>query len=280
MLEAIKNHWPEYLIEAWCLGTFMVSACFFGVALFYPTSPAAAFSDEVRNVLMGAAMGVTAVAIICSPWGKRSGAHFNPAVTLTFLRLRKIKAWDAGFYIGSQFVGGVAGVLFSWLVLGELLSSSAVNFVVTAPGSYGVGAAFAGEAVIAFLMMTMILFTSDSPRLARLTPYLAGCLVAVYISLESTVSGMSMNPARTFASAAVAGKWTSWWIYFVAPPAAMLAAAELFVRKRGIKRVLCAKLHHFNSARCIFNCEFQKMHAAIIQATKESQSVPSGSGLF
>jgi aquaporin Z len=255
MLEAIKNHWPEYLIEAWCLATFMVSACFFAVALFYPGSPLAAFDLNSRNILMGIAMGSTAVAIICSAWGKRSGAHFNPAVTLTFFRLGKIKSADAGFYIAAQFIGGILGVLVSWLVLGGLLADSAVNFVVTVPGKHGHAAAFGAEVVISFLMMTMILFTSNSLRWARVTPFLAGLFVAVYIAVENPLSGMSMNPARTFSSAAVAGVWSGWWIYFTAPSLAMLGAAEVFVRIRSPHSVLCAKLNHRSRARCIFNCD-------------------------
>ena len=256
MIAALKQHWPEYLIEAWCLGTFMVSACFFGVVLFNPNSPLSGWNFGLRNVLMGTAMGTTAVAIIRSRFGRRSGAHFNPAVTLTFLRLGKINFTDTLWYIAFQFAGGFLGVLISYLILGGLLADSAVNFVVTVPGSYGSGVAFAAEIVISFLMMTMILFTSNSQRLAKFTPIIAGCFVAVYISVESPISGMSMNPARTFSSAAVAGQWTGWWIYFMAPTLAMLAAAEFFIRTRGLHKVLCAKLDHFGSARCIFNCNF------------------------
>ena len=256
MTKAFKHHWPEYLIEAWCLGTFMVSACGFGVLLFNPSSPLSSWNFMLRNVLMGTAMGTTAIAIIRSPLGRRSGAHFNPAVTLTFLRLGKISVRDAVWYIAFQFIGGVVGVLISYLVLGGLLADSAVNFVVTVPGSYGQGTAFLAEIVISFLMMTMILFTSNSIRFARFTPIVAGCLVALYITFESPISGMSMNPARTFASAAVAGRWMSLWIYFIAPPIAMLTAAEFFIRTRGLQRVLCAKLDHFGASRCIFNCEF------------------------
>ncbi len=256
MLETIKDHWPEYLIEAWCLGTFMLSACFFGVLLFHPDAPTAAWPWLTRNVAMGIAMGVTATLIICSPWGKRSGAHYNPAVTLVFLRLGKIKSVDATFYVLFQFIGGAIGVLAAWLVLGDLLEHSAVDFVVTVPGIYGIGVAFAAELAIAFVLMNVILFTSNSVKFSRLTPFFAGLLVAAYIAVESPVSGMSMNPARTFSSAVVAGNWTAWWIYFAAPPLAMLAAAEVFVRTRGIKAVLCAKLHHHNRARCIFNCGY------------------------
>ena len=235
MLDALKNHWPEYLIEAWCLGTFMVSACVFGALLFHSASPFAQINIVVRNVVMGVAMGATAIFIITSPWGKRSGAHFNPAVTLTFLRLGKIHVVDAVFYIIFQFIGGLAGVLMSWMLLGRLLADASVNFVVTSPGMYGLGVAFAAETAMSFVLMTTVLVTSNSVRFARLTPVAVAILVALFIAGENPVSGMSMNPARTFASAVVAGNWNGWWIYFTAPPLAMIAAAELFVRVRGLK---------------------------------------------
>jgi aquaporin Z len=234
----------------------MVSACFFGVFLFHPISPLVSLDDSVRNILMGVAMGATAIAIIKSPWGQRSGAHFNPAVTLTFLRLGKIEPLDAVYYILFQFLGGFVGVLISWIILGDLLSNSAVNFVITVPGPAGPVSAFIAEIVISFLMMSMILFSGNHVRFARFTPIFAGILVALFITFESQISGMSMNPARTFASSVVSGNWTGWWIYFAGPPLAMFSAAEFFVSTRGLKRVLCAKLDHFGRARCIFNCGF------------------------
>ena len=271
MLKAIKIHWPEYLIEAWCLCTFMLSACAFSVLLFSPSSPAVGLNAGLRTILMGVAMGTTATAIICSPWGRRSGAHYNPVVTLTFLRLGKIAPSDAAFYVAFQFIGGVLGVLLAWLLLGDLLAESAVNFAATVPGPYGVLAAFLAEIVIAFVMMTMILWTSNSARWSQFTPYFAGLFVAFYIAVESPVSGMSMNPARTFSSAAVSGTWTAWWIYFVAPPLAMLAAAEVFVRVRGLRSVYCAKLHHHNNKPCIFNCRFDVL---LNRGDAETQRTP------
>jgi aquaporin Z len=256
MIDALKNHWPEYLIEAWCLGTFMLSACGFGVLLFNASSPLAYLDFDLRNILMGLAMGATAVGIITSPMGRRSGAHFNPAVTLTFFRLGKINSFDTIYYIFFQFIGGTIGVLLSWLLLGDLLADTPVNFVVTNPGSYPLSVAFAAEVAISFFMMVAILFTSDNEKLSRLTPLIAGGLLALYIPIESPISGTSMNPARSFASASVAGQWKGLWIYFTAPTLAMLTAAECFVRMRGLKRVLCAKLDHCGRARCIFNCEF------------------------
>jgi aquaporin Z len=259
MIEALKNHWPEYLIEAWCLATFMISAAAFGVALFHPGSPLAGFGPAARSAAMGAAMGATAVLIVVSPWGRRSGAHFNPAVTLAFFRLGKIAPWDAAFYVGAQFAGGAAGIFVARLALGDALADGAVNYLVTVPGGAGAGAAFAAEVAISFVLMTTVLVTGNSARLARLTPYLAGALVAVYIPLEAPLSGMSMNPARSFASALAADVWTGLWVYFTAPPLAMLAAAEFYRRAPALGRLYCAKFHRRSRARCIFSCRFGEL---------------------
>lgn len=285
-LATIKSNWLEYLIEAWGLGTFMVSACVFGVFLLHPDSYFADYSSPVRNMLMGLAMGSTAIAIFKSPWGKRSGAHINPVVTLTFYRLGKINGIDAIFYSISQFVGAAIGAVLAWLMLGNLLAVSEVNFVATVPGMWGIAAAFAGEFVIAFLMMTMVLNTANHRALHRYTPFFAGFLVAIYITFESPISGMSMNPARTFGAAIVADTWTAWWVYFTAPTISMLAAAEVFVRTRGLKAVLCAKLDHTGVARCIFNCRFGEMNAESseptrkIEVTKEAHQLRTIAGLF
>ncbi len=146
MLNALKKHWPEYLMEAAGLGIFMVSASVFTILLYHPLSPALQVLPEEfpRRVLMGLAMGLTAIGIIYSPWGKQSGAHLNPAVTLTFFRLGKVAPWDAVFYVIAQFAG-VAGVVLVATVAGKLLAHPSVNYVATLPGSSGTGAAFLGE---------------------------------------------------------------------------------------------------------------------------------------
>lgn len=259
MIDALKNHWREYFCEALGLGAFMVSACVFSVVLFHPKSIAADWNLQFRFVLIGLAMGATAIAIFLSPFGKLSGAHINPAVTLTFWRLGKIKTSDAVFYALFQFIGASAGVFLSWLILGDWLANKDVNFAVTVPNQSGASVSFIAEFIISFLMMTMVLIVSNHARLSRFTPYFAGFLVALYISLEAPVSGMSMNPARSFGSAVVANVWASWWIYFVAPPLAMLSAAEVYVRVNGLREVYCAKFYHYGAVRCIFNCRFNEL---------------------
>jgi aquaporin Z len=253
---ALRRHWPEYLIEAALLGAFMVSACVVTALLEHPASPLrhAVPSDVVRRALIGLGMGLTATGLIYSPWGRRSGAHFNPSVTLTFLRLGKVEPWDAAFYVGAQFLGGVLGVMLSAVLLGSAIADPAVRYVVTVPGSAGAGVAFAAELTISFLLMSVVLRSSNTASLARFTGLFAGLLVATYITLEAPLSGMSMNPARTLGSAVVGRLWTSLWVYFTAPLAGMLLAAEVHRRRR--RRVLCAKLDHPATGPCIFRCGY------------------------
>ncbi len=264
--ERTSLHWPEYAIEAAALGTFMVSAALFATALYHPSSPlAAGFSNEwLRRGVMGLAMGLTAVAIIYSPWGQRSGAHMNPAVTLTFFRLGRVARHDFAGYVLAQFVGGVAGVALVAAALGGVVSHPSINYAVTTPGPAGEGVAFMAEAAMSFGMMLVVLVMSNRPRLARFTGLCAGLLVWTYITVEAPLSGMSINPARTFGSALLAGDFAGIWIYFAAPPLGMLLAAELYTRSVGAHRVMCAKLHHPHGPGCIFGCDRRMRAAALV----------------
>ena len=250
--------WPEYFIEAAGLGLFMVSASAFAVLLEHPASLARqALPDPFhRRALMGLAMGATAVALIYSPWCQRSGAHFNPAVTVTFFRLGKVAPRDLAGYVAAQFLGGAAGLALAAWLFGPALADPAVAFVATRPGAAGPLGAFVAEIVIAALLMSVVLLVSNTPRIARFTGLCAGACVMLFIAFEAPFSGMSLNPARSFASALLARDGTSLWIYFAAPPLGMAAAAACYRRTLGPARVRCAKLQHAAHVRCIF-CEYQ-----------------------
>jgi len=250
---ALRRHWPEYLIEAWALGTFMVSAGVVSTLLEFPGSPlhAALPNADLRRVLIGFAMGLTAIALIYSPWGQRSGAHMNPAVTLTFWRLGKVARWDALFYMLAQFAGGALGVLLVAAVLGGRFTTPPVSYAATLPGPHGILAAFIAEFGISALLMWVVLRVSNDPRTARWTGVCAGILVALYISLEAPLSGMSMNPARSFASAYPMGIWQDFWIYLTAPVLGMQFGALVHGLRFGRGAVGCAKLLHPADQRCI-----------------------------
>ena len=263
MEQRYSDHWREYLMEAWGLCLFMISACVFTTMLEHPGSPIRQRlgSAFLRRMIIGVGMGLTAIGLVYSPWGKQSGAHLNPSVTITFFRLGKLARADALFYVLAQFAGATAGVFASSFLLNRWISHPAVNYAVTVPGAAGTAIAFGAELLISFLLMTVILFVSNSNTLAAFTGFIAGILVATYITLESPLSGMSMNPARTLGSAALSHTWKAWWIYFTAPPIGMLAAGELYLRLRGGRGILCAKLHHQNDKRCIFHCGFRERSA-------------------
>ena len=236
----------------------MISACVFTVLLFDPASAALRLfpSPVIRRVLMGIAMGATAILIIHSPMGKRSGAHFNPAITLTYLRLRKIARSDAIFYVVFQFLGGIFGVGVSALILGRIISIPQVDYAITVPGIYGTAAAFFAELFMATLLMAVVLWSSNRPALANYTSYFVGILIAFYIVFFAPVSGFSINPARTTGSAVFANVWTALWLYFTAPLLGMMASAQAYLLTHGADHILCAKLHPDPKYPCPFLCHF------------------------
>ncbi len=269
LLGALGRNWPLYVFEASELALFMLSACALTVFLFDPAYPAFHLfpSALVRRTLMGIAMGFTAILIIHSPMGKRSGAHFNPAITLSYFRLHKIARWDAVFYVTFQFMGGVLGVAVAAVFFGSTLAKPAVEYAVTVPGRYGTAAAFFAELFMSALLMGVVLWMTNRPSLAAYTSYSVGVLIALYVLFFVPVSGFSINPARTMGSAVFAGVWTAEWLYFIAPLLGMLVSAEIYLRWCGADRILCAKLHPDRRYRCPFLCSFPgHRHAPEIRA--------------
>jgi aquaporin Z len=228
---AFRKNWKHYLQEALGLGIFMISACFFSAMLFSQKSlwHAAIPGDMTRNILMGVAMGATALFIFYSPWTSPSGSQINPAVTLSFLRIGKMCRYDAMFFCLFQIAGGVSAVYFMQMLMGSMLVDSPVNSAATVPGKYGVTIAAITELVIAFITMSMVLFTSNNNKLKKYTRIFAGCLVCTWVIVAGPVSGFGMNPARSFASALPANIWTAFWIYLLIPIAGMLLAAEFYL---------------------------------------------------
>jgi aquaporin Z len=257
LLATWRAHRGEYAIEAWGLGMFMISACAFSTLLFHPASPVAPFVPEgaAGRAPMGLAMALTAIALVYSPWGRRSGAHFNPAFTLAQYRLGKMAGSDLAGYVAAQFFGAAAGVFASRTALGALVEHPSVNHAATVPGAAGPLPAFAAEATIAFILMSTVLSSAARPRLERYTGLFAAGLVALYITVEAPVSGMSLNPARSFGSALFAGSWADYWVYVLAPTCGMLLAAEVRLRALGRTAFGCAKMRHVSHERCIF-CRF------------------------
>jgi aquaporin Z len=217
----------KYKDEALGLGLFMFSAGFFDAVFEYPGLP---FRNQLgsallRRSLVGLSMGLTALYIFTSGFGRRSGAYINPAITIVRYFLKDIKGKDGIFYILFQFAGGSLGMWLVVLFFPRWMAHPAVNYIVTVPGRAGVWMAFAMEFLISFILIVVVLVMEHSARLEKYTPWVVSGLIALFITVEAPFSGMSMNPARTFASAIVAGQWRAFWLYCVAPLVGMGAGA-------------------------------------------------------
>jgi len=255
---ALRQHWREYLIEAWALGTFMLSAGFVTTALESSGSflHTAIPDPTVRRALCGLAMGLTAMTLIYSPWGGRSGAHMNPAVTLAFLSLGKISRWDAAFYSIAQTLGAITGVLVVFAVCGSAFAAAPVAYVVTVPGPAGALPAFLAELLISFIMMTTVLTVSSSRRWSAWTGVCAGVLVTSYVTIEAPLSGFGMNPARTLGSAIPSHNFDSLWIYLTAPTAGMWSAARIFSIYERHRHAICARTQPHSAMRTCVHCGY------------------------
>src|SRR6266487_5002170 len=183
MKVSFEKNWIHYLQESLGLAIFMISACLFSTLLEAKDSAVhlAIPSIMVRNIIAGVLMGGTAFFIFYSPWTSSSGSQINPAVTLSFLRTGKMCPWDAMFFIIFQFVGGAITVYAMRMIIGTMLTAPPVNSVVTVPGKYGQWPALLTEFIIAFITMTMVLFTSENNKLKKYTRIFAGCLVCTWV---------------------------------------------------------------------------------------------------
>ena len=262
LAESIRTHWIEYLMEGMEIGGLMLSICFFGTLLYSSMSPLShlALSRGVSSALMGISIALTTLMIIRSPFGRRSGAHFNPAITLSYFWLGRVRRWDALCYVVAQFVGGFVGVLVAHEILGVRLSEISVRYLVTVPGSHGEGIAFLFELILSGLLMGTVLYASNHRFLAPYSPIFVALFTVFCYVASSSISGFSANPARTFSSALFAWIWQGIWIYFIGPCLGMLIAAATYIAMVGRDRVYCAKVFHDRYSICPFPCHFERLY--------------------
>ncbi|PJJ53025.1 MIP/aquaporin family protein [Hymenobacter chitinivorans] len=245
MRRAGRRHWPHYAAEAAGIGFFMLCGTLLTILFEHPESPAyqaLAGQDLLRRAGIGVGMGLVIVVLVYNPWGKKSGAHINPAVTLAFWQLGKIRRADALWYILAQLAGALLMGQLLKLTLGQYFAHPAVNYMVTEPKKHGQLVAFGAEFVISFILMVVMLLALHHERLKKSTGWLIGGLLLLYITFESPLSSMSLNPARTLGSAVAAQSYTGLWLYWVAPIGAMLLATVFFNKVYKGQDLACAIL--------------------------------------
>ncbi len=170
------------------------------------------------------------VAAIILFMGAVSGAHLNPAVTLSFA-LRGDFPWKrVPAYIVAEFLGASLGALLLWGMLGKFGSAG-----LTLPG-HGVSnlTAFLTEMVLTAGLVSVILGTaSGAQQLGPIAAIGVGSYIALAGLWSAPVSGASMNPARSLGPALVFSDWTSWWVYLAGPIAGGFIAVGIANVLRG-----------------------------------------------
>ena len=231
----MDKNMKSYLAE--CIGTAVLVLVGCGTVAIGGYSGA-----PVVNVLgIGAAFGL-AVAAVAYGLGPVSGAHLNPAVTVAMVTAGRMKTQMAIGYIIAQLVGAVIGAALIWAILTGK-GGPAVNIANANLGQNGYGPGFLGgyraeaaalaELLATFIFVTVILGATSGRTGTPVAGLIIGLtLLALHLPFFN-VTGLSVNPARSFGPAAIVqGKALAQvWLFLVVPTIAGALAGWLF-RKR------------------------------------------------
>ena len=182
--------------------------------------------DAARLVAIALAHGL-AIAIMVAATAHISGGHINPAVTVAMLVTRKIGLAKGVMYVVAQLIGAAIGALLLAAVIpdaaeGGLGAHALGNGVV-------VGAGLTIEIVLTFVLVFVVFATAvDSRGPNVIAPLAIGLAVLVIHLIAVPLTGASVNPARSFGPALVAGQWANQWIYWVGPIVGGAIAAVVY----------------------------------------------------
>lgn len=177
---------------------------------------------KIGHAGIALAFGFVVLAMVFT-LGHVSGAHINPAVTLAFWSAGRFPGREVPAYLGAQCAGAIAASFTMAAVVGRIGNHGA-----TLP-AVGVGAAFAVEWLLSFVLMLVIMAIATDDRVA---PGFAGIAVGLTVGFcamtGGPLTGASMNPARSLGPAVAGNLWTAHWLYWVAPITAMMAAVQVY----------------------------------------------------
>ena len=183
------------------------------------------------------ALGVVGIAIVfglvilvmIAALGHISGAHFNPAVSISFWLTRHLPGRVALAHIAAQLAGAVAAALLLWVVWPD----KPADLGATLP-SIAVGRALLLEAVMsAFLMLVILSVATDTRAVGAPAAIAIGATVGLDAIFGGPLTGASMNPARSFGPALVAGNFSDFWIYLAGPVLGAAVGALAYQLVRG-----------------------------------------------
>ena len=237
--------WRIFFAEMLGTGLLLLIGLSIVILMFGSGSPVAEVIPDIgyRRVITGFLFGSTGALIAISAVGKASGAHINPIVTLAFFVMKKIDNRTAISYVLGQFAGALIGCIpiLAWGSMGR-----SVSFGATMPGEgYALSTVLLGEIITTFTMVTLLAVFLAFRNLRPYTPAIFPFLYSIMSFLESAISGLSTNPARSFGPAVISGTWDAWWIYLIGPVTGSLLAtlAVSFLAKR----ITVARIYHFDT---------------------------------
>ena len=203
---------PRHALVAEFIGTFFL--VFAGTGAIVVDAQ----THELTHVGVALVFGLVVAALVYA-LAHISGAHFNPAVTLGFWTAGEFPGRRVPWYIGAQVLGAVSASL----VLRSLFGSAASLGATIPTGA--VSTSFWLEVLMTCLLVFVILGSAVHGRATKSFAGIAiGSTIALCALLGGPISGASMNPARSFGPALVAGLWQDQWVYAIAPIAGALLA--------------------------------------------------------
>jgi len=198
------------------LGTFALVFCGTGAIVINSVS-----NGAVSHVGVAITFGLVVTAMIYA-FGKVSGAHINPAVTLAFWLNKSFDQSLVLPYVLSQLSGAVAAS-----VVLRLLFPEAITLGETLPSGSNLQS-FILEMILSFILMLVIFQTAAGSKETALAGLIIGFVVLFEAMFAGPICGASMNPARSLGPAIVSGNIQSLWVYLIATTMGMSLAVPIY----------------------------------------------------
>jgi MIP family channel proteins len=222
----MRTVWEQLVAEL--IGT--LALVFIGAGSVVVLAPQLAGGTAILGIALAHAL---VLAVMVSNLGHISGAHFNPAVTIGVWVAGKIETLRGGLYIVAQLAGAAVGALLLRVLLPEelwvqtKLGLTQINRALEISNTQ----AFVLEGILTFFLVLTVFATAIDDRgvfrsVAGLT---IGLVLGFDILMGGTLTGASMNPARSFGPAIVAGEWSDFWVYVVGPVSGAVVAASVYL---------------------------------------------------
>ncbi len=209
-------------VNCWRLASVEMLAT--ALFVFLGTGAAMASGGDITATALG--HGLAIIALVAAT-AKITGAHINPAITITMWALGKEDLGKSLTYIIGQLVGATLGAYLLYLIVGSVSGEHSLGNGITA------GEGFLTEIIVTFALILTVLAVAVHPQgKSWVTPSTAAVSIGLVVLIDHLVAipltGASMNPARTFGPALVAGDFANHWVYWAGPIVGGLVAAVAY----------------------------------------------------